>query len=687
MRPLRAFSLLIASLLCAMSASAESAKSFVKVEGRRFTVAGQPYAVCGTNLWYGAHLGRPSNPAGRARLLRELDRLQALGVNNLRVLGAAEATGAADVLRPAIQTAPGVYNEDLLQGLDFLAAEAGKRGMRLVVFLNNYWDWSGGMSQYLAWATGEEPVSLARTPWKDFNATLSRFYTNAEANRLHRQYLAMLVARKNTVTGRRYRDDPAIMAWELANEPRPGEREGEGDAVFAAFMRWVDETSAYLHSIDRHHLVTTGSEGAQGCGYTDERFRLVHAVKGIDYAVFHLWPKNWRWFDATQPAATIEATLTKSRDYVLRHLAESARLDKPVVCEEFGLDRDGALGLDVPTRCRDRLYAEVFGLIESSRCAGGPAAGSNFWLWGGEGRPPQLGDAPDGIGAGDMQQEEAGRNTVFDCDTGTLGIIRGHFAKLRAQDLAGVAAYGGAAKTAYLTIDDGPTSSTGWKLDFLTARKIPAVLFCTGSALEKHRPAAIDAIKRGFIVANHSYDHPHFSEIPVEQCLAQIRRTDAIIESIYAEAGVVRPVKYFRFPYGDKGSRTGGDAYAVPSPEGLAHKAAIQACLRELGYTLPHLPGVTYPYWRTVLAADVDWYWTYDVKEWSLNLPQPEPDARDLGDLCERMDKSAPAGGFGLNTPGSDEVILTHDHLETDVQFETLVARLQAKGLRFALPQ
>lgn len=670
-----------------MTAVADSASSFVKVDGRRFVAGGAPYAVCGANLWYGAHLGRPSNPAGRARLLRELDRLQALGVNNLRVLGAAEQIDVSLTLRPATQTAPGEYNEDVLQGLDFLAAEAGRRGMRLVVFLNNYWDWSGGMSQYLAWATGAAPVALGRTPWKEFNAALSRFYTDEAANALYRRYIAMLVARRNTVTGRLYRDDPTIMTWQLANEPRPGEREGEGEAVFAAFLHWVATTSAFIHSLDANHLVTTGSEGYQGCGYSDERFRTVHAVAGIDYAVFHLWPKNWRWFDVTQPAETIEATLTKSRDYVLRHFAEAAKIDKPVVCEEFGLDRDGGLGAEVSTTCRDRLYAEVFSLIESSRCAGGPAAGSNFWLWGGEGRPPQLADAPDGIGTGDMQQEEPGRNTVFDSDVSTLAILREHFAALKAQKLDAVPVRGGLAKTAYLTIDDGPTASTRRKLDFLIARGIPAVLFCRGESMEVDRAAVLDAIGRGFVIGNHSYDHPHFSDIPVEACLEQIKRTDAIIESLYAEAGVPRPVKYFRFPYGDKGALTHNRALAQPTPEGLAHKAAIQACLRELGYTLPPLPGVTYPSWRDFFAHDVDWYWTYDVKEWALQAAPPEPDVRALADLWARMDAMDPARGFGLNTGGSDEVILTHDHAESDAFFEPIVARLQAKGLKFALPE
>lgn len=405
---------------------------FVEVEGRRFALDGRPWYVCGTNLWYGPYLGRPSNPAGRARLVRELDRLRELGVNNLRVLGAVEECDTRSALHPAIQTAPGVYNEDPLRGLDFLVAEAGRRDMKLVVFLNNFWDWSGGMPQYLAWANGGAAPTLDRTTWQEYNRALSSFYTNAAAQAMYRRYVGMLLGRKNTVTGRTYRDEPAIMAWELANEPRPGEREKENDAVFASFLLWIDSTSKYIHSLDRNHLVTTGSEGNMGCLYTDENFRRVHAVRTIDYATFHLWPNNWLWYRRADFATTIGPTIEKARDYAARHLAVGEALNKPVVLEEFGLDRDAGLTVDFPTSSRDRLYAELLGMIESSAARGGAAAGSNFWLWGGEGRPPHTAaDSADGLGAGDMPQEAAGLNAVFDCDQTTLKILREHFAKLR----------------------------------------------------------------------------------------------------------------------------------------------------------------------------------------------------------------------------------------------------------------
>ena len=408
--------------------------AFVTVRGRSFLLDSKPWYACGTNLWYGANLGRPSNPPGRARLLRELDRLEKLGINNLRVLGASEECRVANTLRPAITLRPGEYNEDMLVGLDFLIREAGKRAMKLVVFLNNYWDWSGGMPQYLSWATGRPAVGLGGLPWIEWNRLQSTYYTNEAAQGMFRQYLSMILRRTNTLTGVEYRNDPTIMAWELANEPRPGGSAEGDDTVVPAFLGWIESTASFIREIDPRHLVTTGSEGSKGSLESIDLFRRAHASPTIDYAVFHLWPKNWGWFKVDRHQETIPESLSNAEAYFREHVAVADALDKPVVLEEFGLDRDGGLSIDYPVTSRDRLYGRILGLIEESIAAGGSAAGSNFWLWGGEGRPLLAGDAAppeDGIGAGDMLQEGQGLNTVFDCDQSTLALLAAHYSKLR----------------------------------------------------------------------------------------------------------------------------------------------------------------------------------------------------------------------------------------------------------------
>ena len=47
------------------------------------------------------------------------------------------------------QPEPGVYNDEVLAGLDYLMMELGKRDMTAVLYFNNAWEWSGGYTQYV----------------------------------------------------------------------------------------------------------------------------------------------------------------------------------------------------------------------------------------------------------------------------------------------------------------------------------------------------------------------------------------------------------------------------------------------------------------------------------------------------------------------------------------------------------
>ncbi|HBY09449.1 MAG TPA: polysaccharide deacetylase [Chloroflexi bacterium] len=242
-------------------------------------------------------------------------------------------------------------------------------------------------------------------------------------------------------------------------------------------------------------------------------------------------------------------------------------------------------------------------------------------------------------------------------------------------------------KIAYLTIDDAPSADFEQKIDFLHSKGIPAIFFCPGNALETRPEPIIDAIHQGFVIANHAYDHPHFSGITLEACLEQIRKTDQILEAIYRQAGVSIPAKYFRFPYGDKGALTGDDPFAPVSGPGRERKQIIQAELRRLGYTQPDFPDVTYDYYRAGgLLDDVDWFWTYDVVEWSTFHAQHAYGIETLADVFARMDENVPEGGRGLNDFRSAEIILTHDHVETTLIFTAIIERLLSKGLDFRLP-
>jgi mannan endo-1,4-beta-mannosidase len=116
---------------------------FVEIRDGRFYIGDKPYYFIGFNYWYGMYLGANNEYADRARLIRELDMLQELGVNNLRILASGEGPDTEPWrVKPSVHPEPGVYREEILQGLDFLLAEMEKRNMRAVLILNNFFQWS-----------------------------------------------------------------------------------------------------------------------------------------------------------------------------------------------------------------------------------------------------------------------------------------------------------------------------------------------------------------------------------------------------------------------------------------------------------------------------------------------------------------------------------------------------------------
>jgi mannan endo-1,4-beta-mannosidase len=151
--------ILACSLLLLTGCKHETTSSFVEQHDGRLWLNGKEYQFVGTNFWYGSILGSEGQGGDRARLLRELDKLHELGLDNLRILvGSDGEQGVTTKVEPTLQKAPGEYNDTLLAGLDFLLSEMGKRGMKAVLYLNNSWEWSVGYGYYLEQAgVGKAP--------------------------------------------------------------------------------------------------------------------------------------------------------------------------------------------------------------------------------------------------------------------------------------------------------------------------------------------------------------------------------------------------------------------------------------------------------------------------------------------------------------------------------------------------
>ncbi|MFI0780333.1 polysaccharide deacetylase family protein [Streptomyces sp. NPDC021212] len=109
-----------------------------------------------------------------------------------------------------------------------------------------------------------------------------------------------------------------------------------------------------------------------------------------------------------------------------------------------------------------------------------------------------------------------------------------------AQAAAACAGYVG------LTFDDGPSGNTPALLTALKQSGLRATMFNTGQNAAANVSQVRAQVNAGMWVANHSYTHPHLTQLGQAQIDSEISRTQAAI----AAAGGGTP-KLFRPPYGE----------------------------------------------------------------------------------------------------------------------------------------
>lgn len=111
-----------------------------------------------------------------------------------------------------------------------------------------------------------------------------------------------MVNRVNTFTKVAYKDEPAIMGWELMNEPQC-----RADTSGKTLMDWINEMAPYVKSVDSKHLLSTGLEGFYGdsspqrmtslnpvaANVLGTDFIANHNLDAIDFASIHAYPDLW----------------------------------------------------------------------------------------------------------------------------------------------------------------------------------------------------------------------------------------------------------------------------------------------------------------------------------------------------------------------------------------------------------
>lgn len=101
-----------------------------------------------------------------------------------------------------------------------------------------------------------------------------------------------------------------------------------------------------------------------------------------------------------------------------------------------------------------------------------------------------------------------------------------------------------------LTFDDGPTpGNTQNLLNALRSAGLRATMFNEGQNAQAN-PSLVQAeVNAGMWIGNHSWDHPHMTQLSTAQMTSQIQRTQQVIQQITGTAP-----RLFRPPYGETNS-------------------------------------------------------------------------------------------------------------------------------------
>jgi len=98
----------------------------------------------------------------------------------------------------------------------------------------------------------------------------------------------------------------------------------------------------------------------------------------------------------------------------------------------------------------------------------------------------------------------------------------------------------------YLTFDDGPNErATPAILDALAKERVPAAFFMVGDHVRRFPEVAVDVVRAGHTVGNHTYNHVKLHFVSPERIRTQLRDTHDTIESV---AGLTP--RSFRAPHG-----------------------------------------------------------------------------------------------------------------------------------------
>jgi mannan endo-1,4-beta-mannosidase len=265
-------------------------RSFVIRSGPRLYVAGRPFRFGGANIeWLGLVGYGPIDPQGphfpsNYQIDDAMATAREMGVTVVRSQTMGDSVGCDQCLEPTL----GQFNPAAFERVDYALKSARAHGIKIIPTIIGDDARGGGTGcVYLRWRSISVPgCSIINMP---------PFWTDERVMEDVKQHIKTLLKHVNVYTHVAYKNDPTILGWDLLN--------GGGSP-----RSWTQRIVRYVRSLDKRHLILSGSENA--------------AIRGVDLCVGFIYP-HW-----SQPLA-----------FAKRGIARCKAAGKPFAAYEYGWDR------------------------------------------------------------------------------------------------------------------------------------------------------------------------------------------------------------------------------------------------------------------------------------------------------------------------------------------------------------
>ncbi|KAL6759924.1 glycoside hydrolase superfamily [Haematococcus lacustris] len=359
------------------TASPAGMDEFVQRSGNQFKLKGKPFYFTGMNAYWWIDAASWGRSTGRRQVVQAMAAAKRLGMRVVRTWG----------FNSRMPAAPGVYDEEQFQALDFIIYASGAHGLKLQLALGNFWNAYKAPEEFVWWGMGTNGKGILD------------FYGNANVKTLFKNHITAMLTRVNTFTGVAYKDDPAIMSWDVLNEPRCPACDTKELQDLA--VGWMREMTDFTKQTAPKQLVALGTEGfftkddvtklhltnpGPGAECEGEDWIRIVALPSVDFATLHVYDRHME----RQPVPPEGRTYIGDPDwmycddvcylqwfprYMQAHTESlAATSNKPLVVQEYGMtwwQRDA--------RNRKVLLAVMGRLLANSKASGGGLAGALLW--------------------------------------------------------------------------------------------------------------------------------------------------------------------------------------------------------------------------------------------------------------------------------------------------------------------